>query len=189
MVWRQQGLTSLVVAVNCSAVQFRQGDLVVDVKGALQLSGLPPAQLELELTESMFLQDSERVMRVIHELKQLGVQLSIDDFGTGYSNMAYLKKFAVDKLKIDQSIVRGIARNPDDAAIVQSVITLAHNFHLKAIAEGVEDSDSERIIRSLGCDEVQGYLYARPLSVADFNQFVSRKPTPKPRLLAVNAAQ
>lgn len=189
MLWRQQGLTSLVVAVNCSAVQFRQGDLVADVKAALLLSGLPASQLELELTESMLLQDSERVMQVIHELKQLGVQLSIDDFGTGYSNMAYLKKFAVDKLKIDQSFVRGIARNPDDAAIVQSVVTLAHNFHLKAIAEGVEDSDSERILRSLGCDEVQGYLYARPLSVESFDQFVSRQPAPKPRLHAVNAVQ
>lgn len=173
MQWRQQGMTPFVVAVNCSAVQFRQGDLVAEVRQALEDSGLAPHWLELELTESMLLQDSEHVMQTIAELKALGVKLSIDDFGTGYSNLAYLKRFAVDKLKIDQSFVKDIARNPDDEAIVKSIIILAHSFNLKAIAEGVEDSVTAEVLRARGCDEVQGYYYAKPLSpeaVIDFSQ-------------------
>jgi diguanylate cyclase (GGDEF)-like protein/PAS domain S-box-containing protein len=169
--WRKAGLASFVVAVNCSAVQFRQGDLVAEVQQALQDSGLPAQMLELELTESMLLQDSDRVMRIIDQLKVLGVQLSIDDFGTGYSNMAYLKRFAVDKLKIDQSFVKGITSNPDDEAIVQSIITLAHSFNLKAIAEGVEDQATAEVLGRRGCDEVQGYHYARALNPEAFLDF------------------
>lgn len=171
MLWRKQGMTPFVVAVNCSAVQFRQGDLVAEVRQALEGSGLPAHLLELELTESMLLQDSERVMLIIAQLKALGVKLSIDDFGTGYSNMAYLKRFAVDKLKIDQSFVKGIARDPDDEAIVQSIITLAHSFNLKAIAEGVEDTATADVLRARGCDEVQGYCYAKPLNPEAFLDF------------------
>ncbi|MBY0419271.1 MAG: EAL domain-containing protein, partial [Pararheinheimera sp.] len=171
MLWRKQGMAPFVVAVNCSAVQFRQGDLVAEVRQALEESGLPAHLLELELTESMLLQDSERVMLIIAQLKALGVKLSIDDFGTGYSNMAYLKRFAVDKLKIDQSFVKGIARNPDDEAIVQSIITLAHSFNLKAIAEGVEDTATADVLRARGCDEVQGYCYAKPLNPDAFLDF------------------
>ncbi|MCB5213067.1 EAL domain-containing protein [Rheinheimera aquimaris] len=171
MAWRKQGMAPLVVAVNCSALQFRQGDLVAEVTQALADSGLPAHLLELELTESMLLQDSERVMQIISRLKALGVKLSIDDFGTGYSNMAYLKRFAVDKLKIDQSFVKGIARNADDEAIVQSIITLAHSFNLKAIAEGVEDYATADILLARSCDEVQGYCYAKALDPDAFLDF------------------
>ncbi|GGP75143.1 EAL domain-containing protein [Shewanella ulleungensis] len=171
MQWKQQGVANLVVAVNCSAVQFRQGDLVAEVRQALESSGLPAHELELELTESMLLQDSERVMKIMAQLKTLGIKFSIDDFGTGYSNMAYLKRFAVDKLKIDQSFVKGIANNPNDKAIVQSIIALAHSFNLKAIAEGVEDCASASILSANQCDEAQGYLYSKPLYATEFLQW------------------
>ncbi|MFJ3483479.1 putative bifunctional diguanylate cyclase/phosphodiesterase [Pseudomonas sp. NPDC090202] len=170
--WQAAGFGELTVAMNCSAVQFRQGSLVQDVRRALHDSGLKPHLLELELTESILIEHSERVAETIDGLKALGVRMSIDDFGTGYSSMAYLKRFAVDKLKIDQSFVRGLLNNPQDAAIVQAVITLGHSFEMKVIAEGVEDADTLDALILRGCDEVQGYHYARPLSVAAFDDFM-----------------
>ena len=161
--WTRQGLPELSVAVNLSAVQFRRGDLERSVVRALSLSGLDPARLELELTESLLLVDSESVIETLRRLKSLGVRLSIDDFGTGYSSLAYLKRFAVDKLKIDQSFVRDIATDPDDAAIVRAIVSMARTLKLQVIAEGVESEDIDRFLCIFNCDEAQGYHYARPM--------------------------
>lgn len=173
--WQAAGLGELSVAMNCSAVQFRQGNLVQDVRRALQETGLKPHLLELELTESILIEHSERVLDTVRGLKALGVRMSIDDFGTGYSSMAYLKRFAVDKLKIDQSFVRGMLSNAQDAAIVQAVITLGHSFDMKVIAEGVEDFAILDALTVRGCDEAQGYYYAKALETHAFEAFIQER--------------
>jgi diguanylate cyclase (GGDEF)-like protein len=170
--WQVAGFGALTVAMNCSAVQFRQGSLVLEVQRALCESGLKPELLELELTESILIEDSVRVLETVQGLKALGVRMSIDDFGTGYSSMAYLKRFAVDKLKIDQSFVKGLLTNPQDAAIVQAVITLGHSFDMKVIAEGVEDADILAALEAKGCNEAQGYYYSKAVSAPDFDRFM-----------------
>ncbi|WP_341959956.1 EAL domain-containing protein [Pseudomonas sp. RC10] len=170
--WQAAGFGELTVAMNCSAVQFRQGSMVQEVQSALYDSGLKPELLELELTESILIEDSARVLETVQGLKALGVRMSIDDFGTGYSSMAYLKRFAVDKLKIDQSFVRGLLKNPQDAAIVQAVITLGHSFDMKVIAEGVEDAAILAALTAKGCNEAQGYHYSKALSAPDFDLFM-----------------
>jgi diguanylate cyclase (GGDEF)-like protein/PAS domain S-box-containing protein len=166
--WTTQGLPEMAVAVNLSAVQFRRGDLERSVVHALSYSGLDPALLELELTESLLLDDTDTVIAALRRLKSLGVRLSIDDFGTGYSSLAYLKRFAVDKLKIDQSFVRDIATDPDDAAIVRAIVSMARTLKLKVIAEGVESEDIARYLRIFNCDEAQGYHFARPMPAEAF---------------------
>ncbi|MFS2158563.1 putative bifunctional diguanylate cyclase/phosphodiesterase [Pseudomonas sp. Pseusp122] len=162
MIWRAMELEFNIVAVNCSAIQFHQGDIVSDIRNILLQTGLPPHMLELEITESLLIEDTERVLQVIESLKALGVKMSIDDFGTGYSSMAYLKRFPVDKIKIDQSFVRNMLVNQQDDAIVSSVIGLAHALQMNVIAEGVETFEISEALRHRGCDEAQGYFYARP---------------------------
>ena len=166
--WQSQGLPEMTMAVNLSAVQFQRGDLERSVSHALAYSWLDPSLLELELTESILLDDAEEVLATVRRLKSIGVQLSIDDFGTGYSSLAYLKRFAVDKLKIDQSFVRDIATDPDDAAIVRAIVSMAHTLKLKVIAEGVESEDIGRFLGIFHCDEAQGYYYARPMPANEF---------------------
>ena len=161
--WQKAKLPNIVMAVNLSAMQFKRGDLVQSVSDALEQSGLPPHCLELELTESILLSDTSTVLQKVQELKALGVQLSIDDFGTGYSSLSYLKRFQVDKLKIDQSFVRDINSNPNDAAIVRAVVQMARSLGLRTIAEGVEDETTLDALRFQGCDEVQGYLFGKPM--------------------------
>ncbi len=161
--WQQAGLPELTMAVNLSAVQFRRGNLLLSVTQALTDSGLEPSRLELELTESLLLDDAEPVLETVRRFKALGVCLSIDDFGTGYSSLAYLKRFAVDKLKIDQSFVRDIVSDPDDAAIVRAIISMARSLKLKVIAEGVETAELASILNLYHCHEAQGYHYARPM--------------------------
>jgi diguanylate cyclase (GGDEF)-like protein/PAS domain S-box-containing protein len=171
--WRQAGWPELSMSVNLSALQFRRAGLIETVAGALQRSGLPPHLLELELTESILLQDVENNLEIVRQLKALGVQLSIDDFGTGYSSLSYLKRFAVDRLKIDRSFVRDISTDPDDAAIVRAVIQLARSLRLGVIAEGVETPEQLAFLREEGCEEVQGYLFSRPLAPAALQAFLS----------------
>lgn len=154
------------IAVNLSARQFRQPDLAGSVAKALRASGLPPGRLELEITESSLL-DVESHLETMDSLKKLGVRLSIDDFGTGYSSLSYLKRFPVDRLKIDASFVRDVAGDPDDAAIVTTIIGLAHNLDLRVIAEGVESPAQLEFLQAQGCDEIQGYLIARPMPERD----------------------
>ena len=175
MVWRRAGLPDLVMAVNLSAAQFRRSGIEDTVAQALQRSGLVPALLELELTESILLQDVEQVLATVQRLKQLGVQLAIDDFGTGYSSLSYLKRFDIDKLKIDQSFIRDLASDPDDAAIVRAIIQMAHSLGLRAIAEGVETAQPLQQLRGFGCDEAQGYLYARPMPAAETERYLAQR--------------
>ncbi len=170
--WLRAGLPPLVVAVNLSAAQFRRGSVEQAVRQALDDAQLPAVQLELELTESILLQDVESVLAAVRRLKQLGVKLSIDDFGTGYSSLSYLKRFDIDKLKIDQSFIRDLASDPDDAAIVHAVIQMSHSLGLRTIAEGVETPDMLQRLRTFGCDEAQGYHYARPMPAAEFERWV-----------------
>lgn len=163
--WQSGFLTTPVVGVNLSALQFKRGNVLEMVASALTASGLPPACLELELTESILLQDVESTIRTLQGLKAMGVKLSIDDFGTGYSSLSYLKRLAVDKLKIDQSFVRDMLTGSDGASIVQAIIQLGHNLQLTVIAEGVETMAERDFLERSGCDEAQGYLFSRPVPV------------------------
>ncbi|MTJ82459.1 MAG: EAL domain-containing protein [Telmatospirillum sp.] len=162
--WHQAGLPPFVVAVNLSALQFRRGNLAETVSGALERSGLDPRFLELELTESILIRDLPLVMATVQRLKRLGLRLSIDDFGTGYSSFSYLKKLKVDKLKIDQSFVRDVTRDPDSATIVQTIIRMAKSLNLGTIAEGVEDETTLAFLVAHQCDAAQGYHFGRPMA-------------------------
>jgi EAL domain-containing protein (putative c-di-GMP-specific phosphodiesterase class I) len=162
--WLDAGLPPTVVSVNVSPRQFRGDDLVAKIAGVLEATGLPPAYLELELTESMVMHDGERMIETLHAIKRLGVQIAVDDFGTGYSSLSYLKRFPVDRLKIDRSFVQDAATNADDAANVRTIIALGHNLGLKVLAEGVETDEQIEFLRANGCDELQGYYYSKPIS-------------------------
>ncbi|PHM20615.1 MAG: hypothetical protein CK604_06775 [Curvibacter sp. PD_MW3] len=177
MAWQRAGLPPLTMAVNFSGVQFKRGDVEQSVRRALKESGLPPALLELELTESILIQNVDGVLASLQNLKRLGVQLSIDDFGTGYSSLAYLKRFDIDRLKIDRTFVRDLATDPDDAAIVRAIIQMANSLNLRTIAEGVETEDMLAQLRAFGCDEVQGFLFARPMPAADMARFLTDQTT------------
>jgi diguanylate cyclase (GGDEF)-like protein/PAS domain S-box-containing protein len=166
--WQRAGLPPIVTAVNLSTVQFRSPDFLEVVEGALKDSGLEAAYLELELTESILIRDTEPVLERARQLKALGVLLSIDDFGTGYSSLSYLKRFPVDKLKIDQSFVRNMDTDTEDAALVHAIIHMARSLGLKTIAEGVETENVLRQLCDCHCDEAQGYFLGRPMPAADF---------------------
>ncbi len=161
--WQDAGLPPMVVAVNTSTRQYSMGDVYAMVSDALQSSGLDPRYLEVEITESLLAQDIDATLDVLTNLKALGVQIAVDDFGTGYSSLAYLKRFPLNKLKIDQSFVRDLDTDEDDRAIAAGVINLGHSLQLTAIAEGVETEQQLETLRTLGCDEAQGYLFSRPL--------------------------
>lgn len=148
--------------MNLSARQFREESLVDMVLHALAAADLDPSLLELEITESVVMGDVDGAIAKMRALKAIGVQISIDDFGTGYSSLAYLKRFPIDKLKVDQSFVRGLLDSPEDQAICLAVIALGHALGLRVIAEGVETEQHAEWLRQNGCDEAQGYLFARP---------------------------
>ena len=145
---------------------FRSPALPERVKAILEAAQVPPSCLELELTESVATGNPAAAMAMMERLHALGVRLSIDDFGTGYSSLNYLERFPIHTLKIDQSFVRDIGTDPDDRAIVQAIIQMAHALHLSTIAEGVENDEQARFLRSHGCDNVQGYRYCRPVDAA-----------------------
>lgn len=172
MAWRKQGLPDLVMAVNLSAIQFRRGNLEETVISALKDSGLDPQFLELELTESILIGDTENVLQTVQRLKMLGIKLSLDDFGTGYSSLSYLKRFAVDKVKIDQSFISDMDKNPSDAAIVRAIIQMSKSLGLRTIAEGIEEAYLVKYLQIYHCDEAQGYYYSRPISSDDFVRWV-----------------
>ena len=167
MAWKQAGIEPVTVAVNLSALQFRRGNLEAVVAQALAVSGMPASLLELELTESVLISDSDSVEARLRGLKQMGVTVSIDDFGTGYSSLSYLRRFSVDKLKIDQSFVRDLDRSPDDVGIVRAIIQMGASLGLKTIAEGVETEPMAQLLADLGCEEAQGYGFARPMPPDD----------------------
>lgn len=169
--WAEQGLEGLTIAVNLSVMQFRRGDLEKTVIQALDESGMDPRLLELELTESVLIQDVENVLGSMHELKALGVKLSIDDFGTGYSSLSYLKRLDVDKLKIDKSFVCDLVRDADDRAIVNAIIQIARSLNLTTLAEGVEDAKIYAALKEMGCDECQGFYFSRPGNAENFKAY------------------
>ncbi|MBI5329516.1 MAG: EAL domain-containing protein [Betaproteobacteria bacterium] len=170
--WRKQGLFTGVISVNLSALQFARSDLPRTVEEALKQSGLPSERLELELTESMLAMDVEKATQTLSKLKRLGVRLAIDDFGAGYSSLAYLKRFEVDVLKIDQSFVRDLADDADDAAIIRAIVTLAATLGLSTTAEGVETRQQLEYLRRTGCQEGQGWLFGHPMPAETFEQWL-----------------
>jgi diguanylate cyclase (GGDEF)-like protein/PAS domain S-box-containing protein len=163
--WQDEGLPAVSLAINVSAVQFRQQGFCELIRTVLSETGLAPHYLELELTESLLLNNADATLSVLHELKAMGLTLAIDDFGTGYSSFSYLKRFPVSKLKIDRSFVRDVAVNPDDAAITTAIISMAKSLNLKVIAEGVENEAQMSFLRAHHCDEIQGYYFSIPLTV------------------------
>ncbi|MCA1575747.1 MAG: EAL domain-containing protein [Acidobacteria bacterium] len=161
--WQEQGFAPIRIAVNISARQFHDQDLSQTVIRILHESGLAPHYLDLELTESSIMQNVEFAAEVLTRWKNMGINISIDDFGTGFSSLASLKRLPIDALKIDQSFVRDATTDQDDAAIVMAITTLAHNLRLKVVAEGVETEEQLRFLRLLRCDEIQGFLFSKPL--------------------------
>jgi diguanylate cyclase (GGDEF)-like protein/PAS domain S-box-containing protein len=174
--WHDRGFEGLRVSVNLSPVQFRKRHMPELVEEVLHETGLPAACLDLELAESIVVGDFDAVAADLRRLLDIGVHISIDDFGTGYSSLSYVKKFPVDRLKIDQSFVRNLTSDPNDAAIVRAILTLAHSLNLHVVAEGVETADQLARLRDEGCDEVQGYYFGRPMPARDFIALVSSQP-------------
>jgi len=173
--WRDAGL-DLFVAVNVSAVQFAQPRLLETVRQVLADSGLEARRLQLEITESMLMQDAESAIGMLRALRNMGVRISVDDFGTGYSSLAYLKRFPIDVLKIDRSFVRGLPAAEADAAIVRAIIALAHALKLTTVAEGVETVEQVRLLRDEGCDRFQGYHFGRPMAADDLQRRLNAGP-------------
>ncbi len=170
--WRQRGLGDLVVAINVSPLQFRRDDVERGVANALEKYGLPPSAIELELTESLLVEDAHHVSDVLQRLGAQGIKFAIDDFGTGYSNLGYLQRFAVHRLKIDQSFVRKLSDSPLEDGIVRAVIEMAHCLKLEVVAEGVEDAATLQSLKGFGCEFAQGYHWAPALPEAAFESFV-----------------
>jgi EAL domain-containing protein (putative c-di-GMP-specific phosphodiesterase class I) len=164
----------LTMAVNLSLVQFRQADLAQRIGSILDEAGLPAHHLELELTEGVAMTDPEAAIAMMDKLHQRGILLSIDDFGTGYSSLNYLKRFKVYKVKIDQSFVRDITTDPDDRAIVSAIISMAGSLGMHTIAEGVETTGQLAFLQAQGCEEVQGYLYSRPVPADEFLRLLAQ---------------
>ncbi len=150
------------VSVNLSAVQLSRGDILETVSGALIAAGLPPSRLDLELTESILMDNIGFAREMLDRIRGLGVGLSLDDFGTGYSSLGYLKSFDIDKVKIDRSFVRDLPQDQSSVAIIRAVVTLAQTLGLRVNAEGVETAEQFAVLRAIGCDEVQGFLHGRP---------------------------
>jgi diguanylate cyclase (GGDEF)-like protein/PAS domain S-box-containing protein len=170
--WHDAGHGQLVMAINLSPIQFTRGDLVATIRSALDDSGVNPAQIELEITESVLMKDTEQVLTTVRQLHGMGLRLSIDDFGTGYSSLAYLRRFAVEKLKIDQSFIRDLPTDPDAGAIVRAVIQMAKSLKIAVLAEGVETAEIAHDLDLLGCDYAQGYHFGRPMPAEDFNKLL-----------------
>jgi diguanylate cyclase (GGDEF)-like protein len=170
--WQAEGLPPMRIAVNLSARQFRQSNLLATVRDILEETNLPAHLLELELTESTVMGDPEESVRTLEALSRMGVHIAVDDFGTGYSSLAYLQRLPLKVLKVDRSFVKDLAHNPQDASIVQSVISMAHSLGLKVIAEGVETGPQLDLLRSLGCDHFQGFLYSTPVSAEEARRFM-----------------
>ena len=170
--WQMTGVGPIRVAVNLSAQQFRQKNLLEVVRGALHEAGLEPRFLELELTESAVMHDAETSIEILRSLSGLGVRISVDDFGTGYSSLSYLRRLPLDKLKIDHSFIQEVTTSRDDAQIVRAIVSLAHSLHLKVIAEGVETEEQLDFLRRLGCDQYQGYFCSKPVPADAFARFL-----------------
>ncbi|MDD2176673.1 EAL domain-containing protein [Acidovorax sp. D2M1] len=172
--WQDQGLARVPVAVNLSALEFRQRDVAAEIAAVLQETGLAPQYLEIELTESVLMHQTGQTLNTLHAVKALGVGISIDDFGTGYSSLAYLKRYPIDKLKIDRSFVTDIPDKADDVAIVTAIIQMARSLQLKTVAEGVETQGQIELLTELGCDVIQGFVVAVPMDAQATGSWLQR---------------
>jgi len=171
--WAAAGMPAATMAVNVSAVQFRNADFLKDLFAILSETGLDPSLLELEVTESVLMKDPELAAPILKSLREGGIQVSVDDFGTGYSSLSYLQQFPIDALKIDQSFVRRIADNPDETAIVSAIIAMGQSMHLRVIAEGVETLEDLTFLKAHTCDEAQGYYFSRPVPAEEFARLIA----------------
>src|SRR6185437_8331142 len=175
--WRVAGLPPLRIAINISTVELRGKGFVESVGGILEEHGLAPGDLELEVTETFLMRDSNSTAAVLQSLSDLGVGIALDDFGTGYSSLSHLKRFPIDTLKIDQSFVRNLAADPDDASIVSAVIGMGKGLRIRVVAEGVETREQLAFLRRQGCPEGQGYYFSRPVGARQFGQLLRRSAT------------
>ena len=173
--WQDAGLTGLKVAVNLSGRQFTDRELLEKIASILEKTGLDPAYLEMEITESTIMNDIERTITMLEKLSAMGLGLAIDDFGTGYSSLSYLKRFPINKLKIDKSFIDDVITSDDDATIVAAIIGLSHNLKLNVICEGVEDVDQLHWLKENKCNEIQGYFFSKPLPADEFEAFVRER--------------
>jgi EAL domain-containing protein (putative c-di-GMP-specific phosphodiesterase class I) len=180
MRWQSGGMRPITLAVNLSARQFRQQDLLGHIAEVLKETGFRASLLEIELTESMLIADTDSVLQIMEGLGRMGVRIAIDDFGTGHSSLSYLKRFNVDTLKIDRSFVKDTPDDPEDSAIAIAVIALGHGLRLKVVAEGVETPAQVDFLRAQGCDEIQGYLLSQPVDNEAFARwFAMHEATPE----------
>jgi EAL domain-containing protein (putative c-di-GMP-specific phosphodiesterase class I) len=173
-IWQDAGITPFRIAVNVSAKEFT-ASLPARVAEALSRHQILSSWLELEITESMLMQNTDGVVKIMDEITAQGVTLALDDFGTGFSSLSYLKKFPIDTLKIDRSFIQGIPDDVDDCAIASAIISMAKQMKHRVIAEGVENREQFAFLQKMGCDEIQGYLFSRPLEVDKFSDLISKK--------------
>jgi diguanylate cyclase (GGDEF)-like protein/PAS domain S-box-containing protein len=182
--WKEAGLPPIHIAINISAVELRDKDFVAGVRAILTETGLEPRYLELEITETFLMQDAKSTATVLQALKDLGVTLALDDFGTGYSSLSHLKRFPIDTLKIDQSFVRDLATDADDASIISAVISMGESLHMRVVAEGVETRDQFLFLQEHSCPFAQGYYFSPPVMAGEFSQLLERSVV-EPHSLAV----
>ena len=161
--------------MNLSARQFADEDLVADVATALEQSEMKPELLELELTESMVIQNADRAGRVLAELKKMGVRLAIDDFGVGYSSLTHLKRFPIDTLKVDRSFIRDLPQDLEDKAITEAIIAMGKSLNLTVVAEGVETAEQQTFLHDHACDEMQGYFFSKPIPSGEFAELLRKR--------------
>jgi EAL domain-containing protein (putative c-di-GMP-specific phosphodiesterase class I) len=173
--WQDAGFRPIRIGVNLSGYQLAQPALAEAVARTLRETGLSAGHLELEITESTIMRNDEMTIGALNALRDMGVGIALDDFGTGYSALSYLRRFPIDRLKIDRSFVREIVTNPDDAALTSAVIALAHSLRLHVIAEGVETKEQAEFLRQHGCDELQGFLFSRAVPAAEFERFLDKQ--------------
>ena len=174
--WEHNTLTrDLIISANVSSRQFHQDDFAIQVQALVQRYAINPKRLELELTESLLLENTEKVVAVMNALKAIGVRLSLDDFGTGYSSLQYLKRLPLDQLKIDQSFVSGLAADERDKEIVRTIIAMAESLNLDVIAEGVETEEQQKILSDKGCPYYQGYLFSKPVPIDQFEALLKQR--------------
>ncbi|CRM89371.1 Bacteriophytochrome cph2 [Pseudomonas sp. 22 E 5] len=177
--WQRTAIGAVEVSVNVSGHQLIEGDLIADIAHILAQTGVEPHWLEVELTEGSLMENTQHTIASLQRLHTMGVKISIDDFGTGYSSLAYLRRFPIDTLKIDIAFIREVTSNPQDAAITRTIIELAHSLNLRVVAEGVETQAQLAFLRDAGCDQIQGYLFSRPLPVATLERLLlERSETP-----------
>ncbi|NWF12297.1 EAL domain-containing response regulator [Pseudomonas reactans] len=177
--WQRSAIGAVEVSVNVSGHQLIEGDLIADIARILAQTGVAPHWLEVELTEGSLMENTQHTIASLQRLHAMGVKISIDDFGTGYSSLAYLRRFPIDTLKIDIAFIREVTSNPQDAAITRTIIELAHSLNLRVVAEGVETQAQLAFLKDAGCDQIQGYLFSRPLPVATLERLLlERSETP-----------